>query len=195
MTLLHEKLFSIPNSLSLLRLTLVPLLVFSAIYGYSQMFLWILGVCLVSDVLDGYFARKLQQVSTLGAKLDSWGDALTYASMIFGLYRLWPLIFSEQGMFLLCSIMSFVVPLAAALLKFGEYPSYHTWGAKLAAVLIAPAYYLLILLDADVWFRFVIILYLLVAIEEIAITLTLTSPKTNVSSVITLIQERRRIRN
>jgi CDP-diacylglycerol--glycerol-3-phosphate 3-phosphatidyltransferase len=77
-----------------------------------------------------------------------------------------------------------------ALKKFGEYPSYHTWGAKVAAVLIAPAYYMLILIDADTWFRMVILFYLLVAAEEILITLILKSPATNVSSAWRLIRRR-----
>jgi CDP-diacylglycerol--glycerol-3-phosphate 3-phosphatidyltransferase len=83
-----------------------------------------------------------------------------------------------------------VIPLLLALIKFGEYPSYHTVGAKIAAVLIAPAYYLLILADADVLFRAVIIFYLLVALEEIAITFLLKSPITDVSSVWQLIGEK-----
>ena len=125
--------------------------------------------------IDGYIARKLNQVSDFGAKLDSWGDALTYASMIFGLYQIWPAIFTEQKAYLLSATLSFIIPLMIALMKFGEYPSYHTWGAKVAAVLIAPAYYMLILIDADTWFRLVILFYLLVAAEEILITLVLKS--------------------
>ena len=41
--------------------------------------------------------------------------------------------------------MSFLIPLIFAMSKFGEYPSYHTVGAKVAAVLLAPSYYILIL--------------------------------------------------
>ena len=103
--------------------------------------------------------------------------------MIFGLYQLWPAIFHDQLEYLISATLSFVVPLLLALVKFGEYPSYHTVGAKIAAVLIAPAYYLLILMGADMLFRAVILFYLAVALEEIIITLLLKHPITNVGSV------------
>ena len=180
--------FSIANLLSFLRLSLVPALVWLALKADADWFLVVLAVSLVSDILDGYLARKLNQVSDFGAKLDSWGDSLTYAGMIFGLYQIWPAIFTEQKAYLLSATLSFIIPLMFALMKFGEYPSYHTWGAKVAAVLIAPAYYMLILIDADTWFRLVILFYLLVAAEEILITLILKSPATNVGSAWRLIR-------
>jgi len=190
MDTMNSTTFSIANLLSFLRLSLVPALVWLALEADADWFLVVLAVSLVSDILDGYLARKLNQVSDFGAKLDSWGDSLTYASMIFGLYQIWPAIFTEQKAYLLSATLSFIIPLVFALKKFGEYPSYHTWGAKVAAVLIAPAYYMLILIDADTWFRMVILFYLLVAAEEILITLILKSPATNVSSAWRLIRRR-----
>jgi cardiolipin synthase len=188
---MSTKLLSIANILSFLRLGLVPVLVWLAAFGEDVLFLWVLGISLISDALDGYLARKLNQASELGAKLDSWGDTLTYAAMILGLYLLWPRIFLDQSAFLLMAVLSFLVPLAVSAAKFGEYPSYHTFGAKIAALLIAPAYYLLIIIDADVWFRVVILLYLLVAMEEIIITYLLRHSRTNISSAWTLIKELR----
>jgi len=146
----------------------------------------VLAVSLLSDVLDGYLARKLGLVSELGAKLDSWGDILTYAAMILGLHLIWPDIFDKQAEFLFAAMMSFILPTLLAFRKFGAYPSYHTWGAKLAAVLMAPAYYVLILADADSFFRVVILFHLLVAAEEMAITFILNRPRSNVGSVFYL---------
>ena len=187
---MRSRLLSIANMLSILRLVLVPVLVALALQGHSQWFLFVLAGSLISDFLDGYLARLMRQTSDFGAKLDSWGDALTYAVMIFGLYEIWPMTFDYQLGFLISATLSFVIPLLLALIKFGEYPSYHTVGAKIAAVLIAPAYYLLILADADMLFRAVIMFYLLVALEEIAITFLLKSPITDVSSVWQLIGEK-----
>ena len=181
--------YSIPNILSFLRLALVPVLVGLALVKAGQLFLWVLAFSLLSDVLDGYLARKLNQVSELGAKLDSWGDVLTYASMIFGLFSIWPSIFADQAPFLFAAMLSFTVPVAVALRKFGGYPSYHTWGAKIAAVLIAPAYYVLILYGYDDFFRLVILFHILVAIEEMIITIILKQRRSNVRSVLSLLRE------
>jgi cardiolipin synthase (CMP-forming) len=181
-----HNLYSIPNILSMLRLGLVPVLVWLASAQEGSIFLLVLAVSLISDVLDGYFARKLNQASELGAKLDSWGDILTYAAMILGLYLIWPDIFDKQAEFLLATMLAFTLPTLLAFRKFGEYPSYHTWGAKLAAVLMAPAYYVLILSDADSFFRIVILFHVLVAAEEVAITFILNQPRSNVGSVFYL---------
>ena len=181
-----SNLYSIPNILSLLRLALVPVLVGLASAQRGDIFLVLLAVSLLSDVLDGYLARKLGLVSELGAKLDSWGDILTYAAMILGLHLIWPDIFDKQAEFLFAAMMSFILPTLLAFRKFGAYPSYHTWGAKLAAVLMAPAYYVLILADADSFFRVVILFHLLVAAEEMAITFILNRPRSNVGSVFYL---------
>ena len=174
--------YSIPNLLSMLRLGLVPVLVWLASAHKSDLFLLVLVVSLVSDVLDGYLARRLNQASELGAKLDSWGDILTYAAMILGLHLIWPDIFAKQAEFLFAAMLSFTLPTLFAFRKFGGYPSYHTWGAKLAAILIAPAYYVLILWGVDGFFRVVILFHVLVAAEEMAITFMLAEPRSNVRS-------------
>jgi CDP-diacylglycerol--glycerol-3-phosphate 3-phosphatidyltransferase len=182
-----KNIYSIPNLLSLLRLALVPVLVVAACLNEDQLFLLLLGICLLSDMLDGYFARKLQQVTEFGARLDSWADMATYAMMILGLNLIWPTIFDQQFLYLVAATLSYVLPVVVALVRFSSFPSYHTWGAKLAAVLIAPAFYLLVLYDEQTFFRLVIIFHVLVAMEEIAITMMLKKPKTNVASILTIL--------
>lgn len=185
--MVDKKIYSIPNLLSLLRLALVPVLAVSAYLNEDKLFLLLLGISLLSDMLDGYFARKLHQVTEFGARLDSWADMATYAMMILGLNLIWPTIFDQQFLYLLAAMLSYVLPVIVALIRFSSFPSYHTWAAKLAAVLIAPAFYLLILYDEQAFFRLVIIFHVIVAVEEIAITLLLKRPKTNVASIFTIL--------
>ena len=180
------KVYTIPNLLSLLRLLLVPVLVVLCFVGQGKAFLAVLAISLLTDAVDGYLARKLNQTSEFGAKLDSWGDVLTYACMVMGLYFLWPATFDQQAVFLLVAIISSLVPVALAMRKFGVYPSYHTWGAKTAAVLMAPAFYLLTLFGSDILFRLVILFHVLVAFEEMAITAMLEQPRSNVRSFFVL---------
>ena len=66
-----KNIYSIPNLLSLLRLALVPVLAVAACLNEAKLFLLLLGISLLSDMLDGYFARKLHQVTEFGARLDS----------------------------------------------------------------------------------------------------------------------------
>lgn len=187
-----DKFYSIPNLLSLSRLVLVPVLIGLAVLGEGDAFLVLLAVSLLTDAFDGYLARKLNQTSELGARLDSWGDVLTYGAIVFALYWLWPDIFNQQAAYLMVAILSYLVPVALAIRKFGEYPSYHTWAAKATAVLMAPAFYVLTLTANDLLFRGVILFHVLVAFEEMAITAMLDKPKTNVRSVFHLDKQLKR---
>ncbi|MGB0458762.1 MAG: CDP-alcohol phosphatidyltransferase family protein [Porticoccaceae bacterium] len=182
-----KNIYSIPNLLSLLRLALVPVLAVAACLNEAKLFLLLLGISLLSDMLDGYFARKLHQVTEFGARLDSWADMATYAMMILGLNLIWPVIFEQQLIYLIAATLSYILPVIVALIRFSSFPSYHTWGAKLAAVLIAPAFYLLILYDEQAFFRLVIMFHVVVAVEEIAITYMLKQPRTNVASILSIL--------
>ena len=188
---MDKSIYSIPNLLSLLRIALVPVLALAAAFYQADLFLLVLAISLLSDLLDGYFARKLNQVTELGARLDSWADMATYAMMIIGLYLIWPSIFDQQFFFLMAATLSYILPVIIALFRFGSFPSYHTWGAKLAALLIAPAFYLLILNDQQLFFRLVIVLHVVVALEEIAITFFLKKSETNVASILTILANRK----
>ena len=188
---MDKSIYSIPNLLSLLRIALVPVLALAAAFNQADLFLLLLAISLLSDLLDGYFARKLHQVTELGARLDSWADMATYAMMIIGLYLIWPSVFDQQFFFLMAATLSYILPVIIALFRFGSFPSYHTWGAKLAALLIAPAFYLLILNDQQLFFRLVIVLHVVVALEEIAITFLLKKSETNVASILTILANRK----
>ena len=188
---MDKSIYSIPNLLSLLRIALVPVLALAAAFNQADLFLLVLAISLLSDLLDGYFARKLHQVTELGARLDSWADMATYAMMIIGLYLIWPSVFDQQFFFLMAATLSYILPVIIALFRFGSFPSYHTWGAKLAALLIAPAFYLLILNDQQLFFRLVILLHVVVALEEIAITFFLKKSETNVASILTILANRK----
>ena len=81
---------NIPNSLSVFRLALVPVFVYTfffvdngtAIYTFSAAILLISGF---SDFLDGYIARKYNMITYLGKILDPLADKLTQATVCVAL--------------------------------------------------------------------------------------------------------------
>lgn len=161
---------NLPNALSALRLLLAPVLLGCAHGGLAQPFLWLLALVLATDALDGHLARRWGLATSLGARLDSWGDLATYAAMVFGLMWLWPAVFARESWFLYLAVGFYLIPTLTSLLKFRELPRYHTWAAKLSAILMAPAYYLLVLYDLAWPFRVVVLFHIWVAIEEVIIT-------------------------
>ena len=71
---------NVPNSISFLRLALIPVfvwLVFGAQeYGWAGVLLGVIGA---TDWIDGFFARKLDQVTELGKFLDPLADRIAVA--------------------------------------------------------------------------------------------------------------------
>jgi len=73
---------NIPNILTLLRISLIPLLVlvfYLPFYGHHLFTAGIFAIAAATDWLDGYLARKLKQVSSLGEFLDPVADKLIVA--------------------------------------------------------------------------------------------------------------------
>lgn len=75
---------TVPNLVSLLRILLVPLFWWVLLGGRPTPAALILVVMGVTDWLDGWLARRLDQVTDLGTLLDPVGDWLMMASAVLG---------------------------------------------------------------------------------------------------------------
>ncbi len=77
--------FTIPNLLTALRIALIPAIVafFYLPYAWSDMACGVMfALAGITDSIDGYLARKLGQVSPLGAFLDPVADKLIVATAL-----------------------------------------------------------------------------------------------------------------
>ena len=80
---------NLPNGLTLMRIFLVPLLVAVLLTQYNVMFAAAIFLAAsLTDLLDGYFARKRGQVTTLGTLLDPVADKLLISSAFISLVQL-----------------------------------------------------------------------------------------------------------
>ena len=81
-----ERVLTIPNIISFVRLAGVPLFLWLVLGPEADA--WALGVLMLSGVtdwLDGYLARKLNQTSKLGQVLDPVADRLYILAVVIGL--------------------------------------------------------------------------------------------------------------
>lgn len=71
---------TIPNLLTLFRILLIPIIVLVYYLPIDTSYTWAAGlftIAALTDWLDGYLARRLQQVTALGTFLDPVADKLT----------------------------------------------------------------------------------------------------------------------
>ncbi|UCC96160.1 MAG: CDP-alcohol phosphatidyltransferase family protein, partial [Candidatus Omnitrophota bacterium] len=61
-----REILNVPNIISFSRLALLPLLYYLCLSGHRILFLIAFMIIMGSDTVDGYLARKLDQVTKLG---------------------------------------------------------------------------------------------------------------------------------
>ncbi len=94
---------NLPNALSLFRLALVPVFAWSYFSGLPNAHLWaalVYAVAFLTDILDGWIARKFDLITRLGRILDPLADKLMTFTVI------------------LCVCLDGVVPMWAAVIFF-----------------------------------------------------------------------------
>lgn len=179
-----ERLVTVPNALSALRLVLAPVLLWLAWTGRPTAFLVTLSVSLFSDLVDGWLARRFGQATQLGTLLDSWGDLVTYTTVPLCAWWLWPELIRQEAAYAAAVVAAYVFPIVLGFLKYGRLTAYHTYGAKLSSLLIGPSALLLFLGGPPEPFRVATIVLVLAELEEIAITTLLPEWRANVPSLL-----------
>lgn len=183
-----------PNLVSLLRILVAPVLFYFAL---NQQPMWFIAAVLFAeftDVLDGFLARTLKQITPLGSHLDSWGDFVIYSTMAICAWILWPDILQREIIYFSIIVLSFTLPALIGFIKFHTFTSYHTWSVKLAVVIVVISYILLFTGLLDWPFRVAALFCLYAAIEEIAITLLIREEHTDVRSVFQAMKYRKQNR-
>jgi CDP-diacylglycerol---glycerol-3-phosphate 3-phosphatidyltransferase len=85
------EIWNLPNSLTLLRIFLVPFLVvvlLTKFYGREVVGLTIFLVAAVTDFFDGYIARRSKKITRLGTLLDPIADKLLMSAAFISLVEL-----------------------------------------------------------------------------------------------------------
>ncbi len=75
---------TLPNLISVIRLGLIPILWWWMATDHVAAAGWLLGVIGATDWIDGYLARRLNQVSEVGKFLDPLADRIAVAVAVIG---------------------------------------------------------------------------------------------------------------
>jgi cardiolipin synthase len=132
---LLRNLRTLPNQLTFLRLSMVPVLWVCAVMGRAE---WVgvgAGIAATTDMLDGWLSRRWKQTSRFGSRLDSTADHLLAISMVCWLLMLRPEFFRERMVPLLVWSAFALAVLAVAFLRFRRAVDLHLYSAKAAVIL------------------------------------------------------------
>jgi phosphatidylglycerophosphate synthase len=119
-----------PNRVTASRIVLMPAVLAAAILGARAWFGGLLALALLTDVLDGYLARRLNAYSQFGRKLDSIADYTTLFVGLVGVTLLWPDVVRREWPWFAAVMGSFFIAMIFSFVRLGRAPCYHTWASK-----------------------------------------------------------------
>ena len=155
-----------PNKLSFIRIIFSLLLFFTKPLSY--LFFIIYLICSISDVLDGYVARKYNLFTDFGAKLDSIADMTMFLSLIIVLL---PVLNFTLEIYVLILIIV-ILKIASAIycyIKFEKLSTIHSYLNKITGLLIILIPVLLIFAPSENLIAIICIIATIAAIEEFLI--------------------------
>jgi len=133
--MLTFKNFNIADWFSFYRIFAAPFLLILIWYDERLIFTWLLLISYSTDAIDGYLARKLNITSARGSQLDSLGDQVTLVVGLIGLYIFETKFIKLNLLLILIALVPYFVQMLLAYSKYGKATAFHTYLAKLSAVL------------------------------------------------------------
>ncbi len=130
-----NQILTIPNLLSVVRLALIPVIVW--LYSYEKNYYAAIGVIILSaatDIVDGWIARHFNMISDFGKALDPLADKLTQAALLICLLSKYKAMWGLIVVFGLCEITKFTLGIIIA--KKHDEVNGAKWYGKVNTVVI-----------------------------------------------------------
>ena len=191
-----ERFWTVPNLISMYRAAAAPVIAACLVLGLERWFFVLFTVSLISDIADGWIARRFNLRTKIGARLDSFADLLTYLLGVAGVIRFQlPVVSPPPRTAAFFVFLAFYALLMiTGFVKFRRQPSLHTYGFKIAAYLQSACIISVFLLRFNAPFYYFVLAWgTLACIEEIAILLLLTEPRSDVKGLYWVLREKRSV--
>ncbi|MEP0132549.1 MAG: CDP-alcohol phosphatidyltransferase family protein [Eudoraea sp.] len=186
--------FNIADWFSFYRIAAVPFLLTLIWLNERELFSWFLLVSYSTDAIDGFLARKLKITSARGSQLDSYGDQVTLVVGLIGLIKFEPDFMQENYPLILIAFVPYILQMIIAYKKYGKATAFHTYLAKLSAV-IQGVFILWLLFFGPVYWLFytMIIIGVLETIEEITLIYLYDQWVAGVKGIYWALKDKRRL--
>jgi CDP-diacylglycerol--glycerol-3-phosphate 3-phosphatidyltransferase len=133
--MLTFKNYNIADWFSFYRIFAAPFLIVLIWLDYRLLFAWLLLISYSTDAIDGYLARKLKLVSARGSQLDSFGDQITLAVGLIGLFYFENEFIKANLTLIIIAFIPYILQMLIAYVKYAKATAFHTYLAKLSAVM------------------------------------------------------------
>jgi len=172
--------WTLPNALSAYRLAVLPVVVWTIATGRRDAFFVLICISLLTDILDGWIARRFHLESEFGARLDTAADDLTYAAAFAGFLTI------DGGFFWLhrvgfCLLLaSKLLPIVVSLMRFRRTTSLHLYSSKLTGYVQGFFIFGYYVLGYSAWyFHFTVAFSVLASLEKLAVLVVLPELRSN----------------
>lgn len=142
---LRNQNLTVPNALSALRILLVPFFAWAFLTGHTIIATVLLLASGLSDALDGFIARKFNQITEVGKMLDPLADKLTQGMVAiclavkFSVIRPVLILFIVKELGMVCC--------ASVLLKRKKGPGASRWYGKVATAMFYVSVGVIVMMD------------------------------------------------
>tara|TARA_R110001583_G_scaffold46977_1_gene147147 strand:+ start:1232 stop:1810 length:579 start_codon:yes stop_codon:yes gene_type:complete len=191
--MLTFKNFNIADWFSFYRIIAAPLLIILLYIGNREVFTWFLLISYCTDAIDGFLARKLKITSARGSQLDSFGDQITFIIGLIGILVFEYNFIQENYVLIIVSFSPYIFQMLIAFIKYGKSTAFHTYLAKLSAIVQSIFILWLLFFEPVYWLFYVmIILGILETIEEVALIFMYDNWVAGVKGIYWALRDKRR---
>lgn len=176
-----ESNINIPNLLSITRVLSCG---FFLVIGENKILFLLLVVLIgITDVLDGYIARKYKCESEIGAQLDSVGDFVFYISLVAYLWVFKKELILDKMEILLLAVSVKFLPLLLSLIRNKKIVFLHTLLNKMSGLIVLIGIVLVVLFNRSEIINLIAVIIIIAGIEESVIHIIKKNPDKNIRSV------------
>ncbi|MCK5401418.1 MAG: CDP-alcohol phosphatidyltransferase family protein [Flavobacteriaceae bacterium] len=193
--MLTFKNFNIADWFSFYRVLAAPFLLILLWLNERELFTWFLLFSYTTDMIDGFLARQLKITSARGSQLDSFGDQITFVVGLLGLWVFETDFIKENYLLIVIAFSPYFIQMLLAFKKYGRATSFHTYLAKLSAI-VQGAFILWLLFFGPIYWLFyvMIVLGLLETIEEIILIYMYDDWVSGVKGIYWALKDKRRLK-
>jgi phosphatidylglycerophosphate synthase len=184
--------YRVINGITIYRIAAAPLLLFLIFTDKPDIFKWFLGISFFTDMIDGYLARKFKVTSVLGSKLDSIGDDLTVLTGIIAIFVFKREFIMQEIVLISVMLILLVAQNIMAFWRYKKMSSFHTYLAKIAALLQGTFLILMFFLSEPPYVLFYIaaVVTILDLVEEIILVLLLPKWVINIKGLYWVLKDK-----